>query len=510
MKRIFISAFGALALCLSSYGQGEMDLFNMSKNDLRGTARSTAMGGAFGALGGDITGISINPAGIGVYKTSEIVTTLNFTNNKYESTTNAGKTDHSKFVFNFDNMAFVGVLPVYSDIVESLNFGFSYNRLKSFDRKYEMKSQNLNSSLVDYMNNKANISRLNGYDVSAANPFRNGANWLGALAYQGGLIESINGVYQPKVGAPQYNNLYVREKGEINSYDFSAGTTFSDMISVGLTLSVTDINYHLYSDYYEDFGNNGDFYLENFLSTEGTGYQVSIGVIAKPINELRLGIAYHSPTWYKMTDYYSAIIDALGNRPIDTFDKAGDTYVDYDMQTPDRWTFSIAGIIGQQAIISADYELTNYRNMRFRNIPRYDSELSAQNGYVKEDYKNASTFRIGAEVRFTPQISGRIGYAWMQSPIDKDLKNFVREVPTVGTIPHFRLEGDTNYFTYGIGYRFTPYFYTDIAFIMKSQTDDLYTYSRVYDDGSTLIQEQPKTKLKNNMFSGLLTLGYRF
>lgn len=32
------------------------------------------MGGAFGALGGDISGIAINPAGIGVYQKSEIVT----------------------------------------------------------------------------------------------------------------------------------------------------------------------------------------------------------------------------------------------------------------------------------------------------------------------------------------------------------------------------------------------------------------------------------------------------
>ena len=105
------------------YAQNEMDAYRFSKNDLTGTARSVAMGGAFGALGGDISGIAINPAGIGVYQKSEIVTTMNFQNTKSQGQLNIGKQNENKFTFAFDNLAFVGTFPLYDDVVPFLITG---------------------------------------------------------------------------------------------------------------------------------------------------------------------------------------------------------------------------------------------------------------------------------------------------------------------------------------------------------------------------------------------------
>lgn len=519
-KKFTLVMFFVASIAGTALAQGEMNAFDYSYNDLTGTARSVSMGGAFGALGGDISGIAINPAGIGVYKSSEIVTTLNFANNRTETNLLGSKTKDSKFNFSFDNIAFVGTVPIHSDVAPLINFGFSYNRLKSFNRKIALRGQNLVNSQTDYIADRVSGISNGGLIISNQNnPFMgNSAYWLGGLAYNGGLIQNVPGSsnqYQSALGlnGDLDNSLFMQEKGSIDSYDFNVGTTFADMLSIGATVSVTDINYRLYSNYTEEWypnGNyNGGYDMTNYLKTDGTGWQVKVGLIFKPIQELRIGVAYHSPTWYQMTDYYSAIVnsDINGvNKFVDTFDHVGDSYTDYDFRTPDKWTFSMAGVIGKQFIISADYELTNYKNMHLKDVAGFP--YTEDNSYIKTDFRNASTLRVGAEYRITPQFSARVGYMWQQSPFQKQFKDDnaiastnlnVPVAATSGTVTQYSIVGDANYITYGLGYKFTPNFYTDVAFVMKSRKDDFYTYGR-----------SDKAELKNNVFSGLLTVGYKF
>jgi len=533
MKIKFLSILAILGISTGyMFAQGEMDAYKMSRTDLTGTARSVAMGGAFGALGGDISGIAINPAGIGVYKSSEVVTTLNFQNTRTETqmkTASGSKIDQSKFKFTFDNLAFVGTIPTNSsDVVPLINFGFSYNRLKSFDRKYNMQGDNLNKSVAGYMAGRANISPYKldrpetqlimdreGYNGENINPFER-YDWLAVLGYNSYMIDHLgNGIYEAGAaftGGGIYNDLYVREKGSVNSYDFNVGTTFADIVSFGLTVSVTDLDYRLYSDYSEVLNNAGNgFLMNNGLHTEGTGWQLKTGLIFKPIQELRIGLAYHSPTWYNMTDYYDAGIDynleglvSPGPNDILASDKVGSGIFgpyDYKFRSPDKFIASIAGVIGQTAIISADYEYTNYSNSMklFDRNGDILSDIDNPNDFIKNDFKGSSTIRVGAEVRVTPQFALRAGYAWMQSPLEKKFKNNEVEPILVGGDPHYVLDGDTNYITFGGGYRFTKNFYTDIAFLMRNKKSDLYAFDTA-----------DRAELKEQTFQGLLTLGFRF
>ena len=513
----------------AAQAQNEMDAYRYSKNDLTGTARSVSMGGAFGALGGDISGISINPAGIGVYQTSEIVTTLNFQNSKVQTEMNAGKIDESKFKVNFDNLAFVSVFPLFdNDVVRSINIGFSYNRLKNFDRKYNAIGNNLSYDLAAYMADRSTNKGLPASAIAlgdANNNWRDvwrNQDWLSVLGYNGHIINektpSGSGKYEP--ASPNYaanNDLYVEEKGSISTYDFNIGTTFSDIISVGATLSLTDINYRLYSSYIENYDDNGSFWgsqeLQNWMRTDGTGWQVTAGVIVKPIQELRIGVSYHSPTWYNMTDYFAADLNSefwdgtktnIGSFSDPNSDRSEDAILDYKMRTPDKWTLSLASVIGGKAIISADYELTNYAN----SMKLFDDRgnalaagLGDPNTYIKQDFRNASTVRVGLEYRITDQFSGRVGYSWMQSPFKNEvINNPGQEVITDSrAATQYVLDGATSYFTYGLGYRFSRNLYTDIAFVMKSQKDDLYAFAGA-----------DKATFKTNNFQGLMTLGYRF
>jgi opacity protein-like surface antigen len=516
MKQLFITV-SAILVSLAAFSQGEMDALRYSTNDLTGTARSVAMGGAFGALGGDISGIAINPAGIGVYKSSEAVATMNFRNSRTETQLNNGAINKGKFSFSFDNMAFVGNVPTYNDDVPLVNFGFTYNRLKNFDRTYSMRSVGEPHSFTDIM-----VLEATGYDAPDLqhNQFNKipYESWSAVLGYNSFLINP----YRDAEGITRYesilspnttinNILQVEEKGYIHSYDFNAGTTISDIVSLGLTIAVTDIDYRINSFYDESLTDNDGFSLYNSLRTEGSGIQVKIGAILKPIKELRLGIAYHSPTWYKMTNYYSTAIKHKLNGLVSDPEYQAD-YVssdvntrDYDFSTPGKWTFSLAGVIGQTAILSFDYELTNYNSMSFaqpdgHNIIIYDN---GRNKEIKEDFKNSSAVRAGAEVRFTPQFSARVGYAWMESPV----KNILREGSYIGDRPpamagpiaHFTLPKDAYHFTWGLGYKFSPQIYGDIAFVIKNQDSDLYAFGGAQ-----------KATFKNNTVSGLLTFGYRF
>ena len=129
MKKFAYFLFSLVFIANYSYAQGEVEALKYSRNELYGTARSMAMGNAFGALGGDITGVSINPAGIAVYRSSEVVGTLGFQQN----TANVGDIDKKVNDFNLHNLGFVGYFPLRNDVMPMINFGFSYNKQKTFN-----------------------------------------------------------------------------------------------------------------------------------------------------------------------------------------------------------------------------------------------------------------------------------------------------------------------------------------------------------------------------------------
>jgi hypothetical protein len=165
-----------------------------------------------------------------------------------------------------------------------------------------------------------------------------------------------------------------------------------------------------------------------------------------------------------------------------------------------------------------DYEIKDYRGMSLEDQNGYSFQA---NEYIDTDFKLASTLRAGLEYRFTPQFSGRVGYAWMQHPYEQNFKNNKTPVVTAGTVPHYILEGDVNYFTAGIGYRFTPSFYIDAALVCRTQTDDLYFFPYMETNRPNFVENQPETQdylpyypvaasLKSVSFKGLVTLGYKF
>lgn len=542
MKKHIVLISAAVLFSGTLLAQGEIDALRFSGNDLTGSARGAAMAGAFGALGGDITGIASNPAGIAVYRSSEVLTTLNFENV-------ASKTDitKNKFKFNFDNVAYVGYFPTGGDNVKSFHFGFSYNRLKNFERKYNTIGMKLTGgSLTDYMAYRANVDNRGGAVVEGDIgidksdpywPFNDGQSWLPVLGYNGYLINPPSGTASNygsvlKLGETFNNDLMVTEKGSIASYDFNFGMNVADVLLLGATLSATDIRYRMESSHMEFFEKGGEFELNNWVETDGTGFGLKLGAIVRPIEALRIGVAYHSPIWYDMSDTYSAslyhnVYDKDFPAPSSGANEAnkvyrsdkypgsdrvgsGEHYFDYRFQSPQKWIFSLAGVVQDWAVLNLDYEMKDYTGMDYSSADGMNVDYSLDNKTIDAHYRVASTVKFGAEFRLTPQFSVRGGFAWMQSPLEKVFKeqkgiSTGSDVLVAGSVANYVLDDDAYHYTFGFGYRFTPNFYIDIASVVKTQDSNLYAFPVI--EGDVVSQAVPFT---TKTFKGLITLGYKF
>ena len=519
MNKFTYILFSLFILSTPLFAQGEVDATRFSREEIYGTARAMSMGGAFGALGGDQTGVSINPAGIAVYRSSEVVGTLNLSQER----STVGSQEANKTRFEMDNLGFVGYFPLRNDMIPLINFGFSYNKLKSFN-KHISALGSPNSTLLDYMADRsAGIQpELLEMGDNLPDPFMD-QPWLSVLGYNSWLIDHVDeegSQYVPvNTGNERaINEVQLRERGYIDNYDFTVGTTINHVLNLGLSLTIKDISYSLSSDYLEDF-DNGGYTLSNGITTSGAGVGAKFGAIYKPVNEFRFGLAYHTPTWYAFSETYEAQIDDDMTAYVTDPDyEPGVTSSEvfsnnYDLKTPGKIVLSAAAVLVNKFICSVDYELVDYSKMKLM-VPSGSSDdadwYGIDNEYISMDFKPASTVKMGMEYRFTPQFSGRVGYAWMENPYETNFSES-GDAAVAGSSTIYRMEGDTNYFTGGLGYRFNRNFFLDLAVVYKTQTDDLYPFPNLWTEnrGELVIDATP-FHLKNQSVRGLLTLGYKF
>ena len=248
-KAICILASAFLLSGGAVFAQGEMDAYKFSQYDLSGTARYLGMGGAFGALGGDISAMGGNPAGLGIYRSSEIVTTLSLSSMKTNTEWSGTKMDENRTKFNFDNIAYVGYFPTGND--EGLigwNVGFAYNRVKNFNRRYRMGRGPGGFSLSDYIATLTNRAGVTGNDLlisDSHDPYMN-QDWLSVMGYDTYIIGSANpsqkGGFHSSFGTgvdgtwqnwevQQADMYYTLETTGLKAKGFAEGTAFMEALA---------------------------------------------------------------------------------------------------------------------------------------------------------------------------------------------------------------------------------------------------------------------------------------
>lgn len=557
MKKSLI-IFGSLVLASTIDAQSPIDAYQISQYDLQGTARYMSMGGAFGALGADLSAISTNPGGIGVYRSSEVGVTfgLDVASNSSEYNGLKTTTDRTRFIFN--NVGIVGTLRLNS-IFNNLNVGFTYNRGADFNRRYSGGIGSLKTSLSNYIAGIANTYNLteadvrttSSYDPYNPNPGQPDVPWSAILGYDSYLIDpEINsdgttswyGQFGNGTTGSGYFN--VSESGGVDEYNFLIGGNIADVLFWGMNFTAINLNYSINSLWTENLQNayvydpninavkqqTANWTMDNLYSLNGRGFRYQLGFIVKPVQELRLGFAFHTPTYYNLTENFAPEYVDYNYPDFDTKadpenSVSGEGYAVTDneygssntinFRTPWRIVVSAAGVIGTNAILSFDYEWSGYKRMSYEQngFEYWDNgwtgaptAIQQTNNMIRDIYRNTSTFRVGAEYRVLPSLSLRAGYCFSMSPVTDKARSGVANIPTSGTLSSFRLDNNTNYVTCGLGYRYKG-FYADLAYVWKHMEADYYPFSPDPANMATTAMV-PKLTLNNSRI--LLSVGYKF
>lgn len=420
MKKLFL-IIPAVIAASAVMAQSEDDALRFSQTYQQGTARSAAMGGAFGALGGDLSVLSTNPAGMSIYKDGEFSFTPCFGNINTTNTLYGFEKEDSKFNFKMSNIGFVtshhnGNEGGFSGFA----FGMTFNRLNDFSANNRVYGRNDNSSRLDLWTENANsnggclennLDPYSGYLANFCKLFDNVATGQWANIHQ-------------RAGASygEYQKLVETVKGGINSWDFAFSGVYAEKLFFGASLGIQSINYKNYSTYSEDDPNfvvdydYWDFVEKN--EVRGTGVNLKAGVIFKPVNFLRFGAAIHTPTFYSLSDKYYSVLKSQLDYDIDPEPyECTSPHSDYDYRllTPSKAIFSGAFIVPNYGLISVDYEYVDYTKAKFETNEEDNNDFDDRNQAIKDKFKAAKNLRIGIE-GLAGQISLRAGYAMYGNP----------------------------------------------------------------------------------------------
>lgn len=562
MNKKNLLVLSSLALAGPALAQSAMDGYNLAQPDMKGTARFMSMGGAFGALGGDLSTLSQNPAGIGVYRNGDVGFTLNLDCQSATSESQGIKFKDTQTKFLLNNIGAVLTMRLQNEMFPNVNFGFSYNKGASFNRKYSGQIPRLNNSMSNYVAGIANSYGLQAPDVTGDDAYSTDVPWLPILAYQSYLIEpsgegdKTQWFGQWGDGTTGTGSFNMEEKGSLDEYNIAIGGNIANVLYWGMNFDITNINYTLNSRWGETLDNaylsddhgsyRGDamWDLTNYYHVNGTGFNYQLGLILKPIQELRIGFAFHTPTWYSLTESYGGSVyyqyddETPGIR--DT-NKNNLAYNDVNFRTPWKLIGSIAGVIGGRFIISADYEWQAYNKMKYsapgsyggggwgwdydddywpyysapkqpatRSFADANDAFADVNSDIEYYYQSTNTLRLGAEYRVTPAFSLRAGYSFVSSPVKESVRDDRAVIYSAGTRPSYRFDDKTNYITCGFGYRYQQ-FYLDMAYVYKNMKSTYHAYSPdVNDNTGEIYSRSPQSSLSFNNSQIILTAGFRF
>lgn len=530
--KLMISAC-ALAISLGASAQTQYDAARLMGSELNGTARYVGMGGAMGALGGDISVIGSNPAGIGIYRSNDLSVSFGFNSTSTESNFMGSVMKDKRTRASFDQVGFVYSTKIGNNTsLRYINFGFNYHKSKNFNKLFAAGGNLTNGTsqtwqMADmmgvYMEEVGVPLDKTGEELDliykAENPYdvnRYDAPYLGVMGVRTDLV----GVDKDNllIGWFGSQNKYTsREEGGINQYDFNVSFNIEDRIYLGFTLGAYDVNYNRSTYYTEDvdYGDDFGYYeLTNWFETKGSGIDVKLGAIARPFEDspFRIGLAIHTPTWYNLTDYHSADLYSdlsikledglMVDKQLEQYTPDfvyGDTQRDYTLTTPWKFNVSMGTTFAGLVAVGAEYEYEDYSSAKLA----YDDgmKMDFQNSTISQDLKGVHTLRLGMEARLVPSFSIRAGYNYSTAAFKDNAYKMLNWNDT-RTDTEYNNAQARNTFTFGLGYRGSV-LYADLAYKYDMYKSNFYAFH----DSAAYLQA---TKVDNSRHQLLLTVGARF
>ncbi|MGB6151997.1 MAG: outer membrane protein transport protein [Pricia sp.] len=458
MKRLL--TFIALTACAISSAQTIDDVLRYSTENIQGTARFQGMGGAFGALGGDLSALSANPAGSAVFNNS----LFTFTGTYFDRNSDA----EYQGVFTNENSNSLEINQVGGALVfktkdpdskwKKISAAFNYDMVQNFDDRLYARGQS-NESVDSYFLNNAQGFEFGRIITQEDETLNDAYLDIGAtlglgfpaqqafLGIESGIISPVSNdvdetSYVSNATTGQVSQEFRRRtSGENSKFIVNGATQFGDNLYLGASMNFYNILYDRLDRFQEETaGTDSDFRrlaFENLLQTEGSGFSFGVGAIGKLNDYVRLGASYQSPTWYRLTDNLSQRVASNYPNRLDLIDGSpflGINIFEYQIKTPAKLTGSAAVVFGQNGLLSVDYGYQDFSNAELR--PTSDSSFADENAFISEALGVTSTVRVGGEYRIK-RLSLRAGYRYQQSPYESG-----------------NIIGDLNGVSGGLGYNF--------------------------------------------------------
>lgn len=536
--------FGVLVMSISALtAQNQYDAARIAGTELNGTARFVGMGGAMGALGADISVMGTNPAGIAMFRSHNFSTSFGLNKNATNSTFTGMKVSDDRTKASFDQIGFV-----YSNKIGNktnlryMNVGFNYHKAVNFNRQFTSKGglggSSLSWQMTDMLLGSGCDSKMYDNILDAKNPYTSessyGIPYLATMGARTGLVDGgtdKQGFYLMGWNGDM-GEYYSREEGGINQYDFNISFNVQDRFYVGLTLGVYDVKYNKYSSYSETLlddvdADNGNFTLNNWFSTRGTGYDVKLGFIARPFeySPFRIGFAIHTPVWYQLTDRYtsnlSTDIFAFENQYNENLsDYLNPDYVlDYHMRTPWKFNVNLGTTFSGILAVGAEYEYSDYSNINYSDYDGY--EMNSINESMDKYLKGVHTLKLGMEAMLTPSFAFRAGYNYVTSSFEDGSARYIPNIESMKdkyiwfdetrTDPEYHNIKARNTLTLGIGYR-GKIVYADLAYKYDFYKSDFYMFDdyKFSDDGLLVNSRNTSAAVDHNRHQVLFTIGCSF
>lgn len=397
--------------------QNTDDALRYSQTITGGTALSQGMGGAMGAVGADFSSVSINPAGIGLYRMSEFAGSLSLFNASGSSNYYGSGSDDRKFNFNIPNLHLVIHSPSYNRLKTkgwlSTTFAIGYNKQSNLSERWSFKGQNPDNSVV------------NQFILDAGNASPDNLNPFGsALAYQTYLIDpdqtagsGYTSIYGPLNGGMTQRGL-IEARGRAGETNIAFAGNYSNRLYVGGSLAIRRIVYereYTYTEKNETDSVPGfnDLEYRQFLNDRATSIAFRAGAIYRVNDFLRLGVAALLPLDYTVrTEFSSEMSSSLATG--DFYYASPDGEYRYKLRNPARYTLSAAFVYKKLGLLSVDYEMVNYSKLRL--VDDADS-YAGFNDQIRDGFRNSGNLRIGLEGRFN-DLYARGGVQMIGTPYE--------------------------------------------------------------------------------------------
>ena len=385
--KIFFTVF--FMSIISVFSQDITDAVRFARQDMMGTARFTGMAGAFSSLGGDLSAVSLNPAGSSIFLTNHGSATvnLNIRDNDVNFTDGFANETETTFDLNQAGIIFVYASNNEDETISKFAYGFNYDQVANYNDSYFARGNN-NQSIDQFFVDSAQgvplelLTLLDRESVSDLYAFLGETEGTGAqnafLGFQSFIIDPVdpddpnNTSYVSNVTANNFSQDYfIKEKGYNGKFSFNASLELNKRFYFGLNLNAHYMEYERFTSFNESntdaTSEINSIRFDNSLRTRSNAFSFQLGTIAKITDELRAAISYNSPTWYNVSDETTQFIrtesDEFGSAVVNP--RVLNIFPDYNYRTASKWTGGLSYVFKGKGLISVDYSIQDYSNAKF-------------------------------------------------------------------------------------------------------------------------------------------------